>query len=402
MPRGNNNKKGASGAGTIRKKTIIRKGKEYTYWEARYTTGFDPGTGKQRQKSVTGKTQKEVAQKLRQITAEIDAGTYQEPNRITVGEWLDVWSDEYLGNVKPRTVEKYKCIIKTHIRPALGAVRLDALSAPEVQHFYNESGRDHGGKKGLAPKTLKDLHGVLHKAMQQAVDVGYIRVNPTSSCKLPRVEKPEIEPLDSEQIAMFMQALKGHRYETLYLVTLFTGMRRGEVCGLQWDCVDFICGTICIKRQRQKVPGERGKFALTSTKNSKGRTIVPAPSVMALLKRHRAEQRAMRLRAGEAWQDNNYVFCNEVGQPLSANTVYHNYKRIVASIGLPESRMHDLRHSYAVASIMSGDDIKTVQENLGHATAAFTLDRYGHVTEHMKKASSERMEAFIRAVSGSQ
>ena len=162
MPRGNNNKKGASGAGTIRKKTIIRKGKEYTYWEARYTTGFEPGTGKQRQKSVTGKTQKEVAQKLRQITAEIDAGTYQEPNRITVGEWLDIWSDEYLGNVKPRTVEKYKCIIKTHIRPALGAVRLDALSAPEVQHFYNESGRDLGGKKGLAPKTLKDLHGVLH------------------------------------------------------------------------------------------------------------------------------------------------------------------------------------------------------------------------------------------------
>ena len=404
MPRGNSNTKntkGASGAGTIRKKTVKRNGKEYTYWEARYTTGFDPGTGKQIQRSVTGKTQKEVAQKLRQITAEIDTGTYQTPNKITVGEWLDIWSAEYLGNVKPRTVEKYKSLIKTHIKPALGTIRLDALSAPTVQHFYNESGKDHGGKKGLAPKTLKDLHGVLHKAMQQAVDVGYIRINPTSSCKLPKVEKPEIEPLDSEQIAMFMQAVKGHRYETLYLVTLFTGMRRGEVCGLQWDCVDFTRGTICVKRQLQKVPGERGKFELTSTKNGKGRTIVPAASVMALLKRHRAEQRAMRLRAGDAWQDNNYVFCNEIGEPLSAHTVYHNYKRIATSIGLPESRMHDLRHSYAVASIMSGDDIKTVQENLGHATAAFTLDRYGHVTEQMKKASSERMEQFIRAVSGS-
>ena len=407
MPRGNNNnnsknnRRNAYGAGSIRKKTVTRGGKQYTYWEARYTTGSDPGTGKQRQKSVTGRTQEEVAQKLRQITTEIDAGIYQEPGKITVGEWLDIWSAEYLGNIKPWTAEKYKSVIRTHIKPALGAIRLDALSAPAVQHFYNESGKDRDGKKGLAPKTVKNLHGVLHKALQQAVDVGYIRVNPTSSCKLPRVEKPEIEPLDSEQIALFMQAIKGHRYETLYLVTLFTGMRRGEVCGLQWDCVDFTHGTICVKRQLQKVPGERDKVELTSTKNGKGRTIVPAASVMALLKRHRAEQRAMRLRAGEAWQENNFVFCNELGQPLSAHTVYQNYKRIVASIGLPGSRVHDLRHSYAVASIMSGDDIKTVQENLGHATAAFTLDRYGHVTEQMKKASSERMEQFIRTVSGS-
>ena len=405
MPRGNNNNKNnrrnAYGAGSIRKKTVTRNGKQYTYWEARYTTGFDPGTGKQRQKSVTGRTQKEVAQKLRQITTEIDAGTYQEPGKITVGEWLDIWSAEYLGNIKPWTVEKYKSVIRTDIKPALGAIRLDALSAPAVQHFYNESGKDHDGKKGLAPKTVKNLHGVLHKALQQAVDVGYIRVNPTNSCKLPKVEKPEIEPLDSEQIALFMQAIKGHRYETLYLVTLFTGMRRGEVCGLQWDCVGFPHGPICIKRQLLKVPCERDKVELISTKNGKGRTIVPAASVMALLKRHRAEQRAMRLRAGEVWQENNFVFCNELGQPLSAHTVYQNYKRIVASIGLPGSRVHDLRHSYAVASIMSGDDIKTVQENLGHATAAFTLDRYGHVTEQMKKASSERMEQFIRTVSGS-
>ena len=404
MPRGNNNnsnRRNAYGAGSIRKKPVTRDGKQYTYWEARYTTGSDPGTGKQRQKSVTGRTQKEVAQKLRQITTEIDAGTYQEPGKITVGEWLDIWSAEYLGNIKPWTAEKYKSVIRTHIKPALGAIRLDALSAPAVQHFYNECGKDHDGKKGLAPKTVKNLHGVLHKALQQAVDVGYIRVNPTSSCKLPRVEKPEIEPLDSEQIVLFMQAIKGHRYETLYLVTLFTGMRRGEVCGLLWDCVDFAHGTICVKRQLQKVPGEREKAELTSTKNGKGRTIVPAASVMTLLKRHRAEQRTMRLRAGEAWQENNFVFCNELGQPLSAHTVYQNYKRIVASIGLPGSRVHDLRHSYAVASIMSGDDIKTVQENLGHATAAFTLDRYGHVTEQMKKASSERMEQFIRTVSGS-
>ncbi|MDD6882953.1 MAG: tyrosine-type recombinase/integrase [Eubacteriales bacterium] len=109
----------------------------------------------------------------------------------------------------------------------------------------------------------------------------------------------------------------------------------------------------------------------------------------------------MRLKAGEAWKDEGFVFCNECGEHLSPNTVYHNYKRIVAKLGIPERRLHDLRHCYAVASLVSGDDIKTVQENMGHFSAAFTLDRYGHVTEEMKQASTNRMEAFIEPVSGS-
>ena len=402
MPRGKSNAKntkGASGAGTIRKKTVKRNGKTYTYWEARYTTGFDPGTGKQIQKSVTGKTQKEVAEKLRKITSEIDSGTYQEQNRMTLGEWLDIWVSDYLGNIKPWTVVLYKSIIRTHIKPSLGAIRLDALTPPMIQHFYNELSKKHGDKPGLAPKSIKNTHGIFHKALQQAVEVGYIHSNPTDACKIPRVEKPEIEPLDSEEITRFLDAIKGHRFEDLYIVALFTGMRRGEICGLKWDCVDFERGTICIKCQLQKVPGTRSDVELTSTKNGKSRVIAPAQSVMSLLKRHRADQCAMRLRAGSAWQDNDFVFCNEVGEPLSAHTVYNNYKRIVASIGIPTSRMHDLRHSYAVAAIMSGDDIKTVQENLGHATAAFTLDRYGHVTDQMRQASAERMEQFFKSVS---
>lgn len=391
--------KSASGAGSIRKKTVTRGGKEYTYWEARFTTGYDPGTGKQIQRSITGKTQKEVAQKLRKITSEIDTGTYREPNRMTLGQWLDIWTTEYLGNVKPWTAEKYKSVIKVHIKPALGAIRLEELSAPSIQRFYNAACKNHGGKKGLAPKTVKNMHGVFHKALQQAVDVGYLHTNPADSCKIPRVDKPEIEPLDADTITRFLEAIRGHRFEVFYTVALFTGMRRGELCGLQWDCVDFARGTICVKRQLQKVPGTRSAVELTTTKNDKGRIIAPAPSVMELLRRHRTEQDAMRLYAGDAWHDNNFVFCNEVGEPLSAHTVYNNYKRIVTSIGLPASRVHDLRHSYAVASIMSGDDIKTVQENLGHATAAFTLDRYGHVTEQMRRASADHMEQFIRSVS---
>lgn len=403
MPRGKSNAKntkGASGAGTIRKKTVKRNGKEYTYWEARYTTGFDPGTGKQIQKSVSGKTQADVARKLREATVEVDQGTYLEPSKLTVSEWMDVWAEEYLCNVKPRTVQKYKSDIRIHIKPGLGAVKLKELTPLMVQHFYNEEAKEHDGRKGLSPKSIKDLHGVLHKALQQAVDIGFLRNNPASHCKIPRIEKPDIQPLDSYEITLFLRAIKGDRFEALYTTALFTGMRRAELSGLKWDCVDFWKGTICIKRQWQKDPDKRGGFVLSSTKNGKPRIVKPAASVMEILRQERTRQAELRLKAGPSWQDDGFVFTNELGVPLSPNTAYNHFKQIMASIGLPKTRMHDLRHTYAVASLANGDDIKTVQENLGHASAAFTLDRYGHVTDSMRQASSERMEQFFKSVSG--
>lgn len=230
--------------------------------------------------------------------------------------------------------------------------------------------------------------------------MGYIRFNPVESCELPRIERKEIKPLDNEKIGAFMKAIEGHRFEALYLVTLFTGLRRGEVCGLTWDCVDLDLGTILVNKQLQNVPGQPGEFRLVSSKNGKGRTIAIAPFVVEVLRRHKVQQAEARLKAGPLWQNSGFVFCNEVGEHLSPNTVYHNFKRIAASIGLPDARLHDLRHSYAVAAIKSGDDIKTVQGNLGHATASFTLDVYGHVTDQMKRDSAERMQKFIKSVSG--
>lgn len=400
MPRGKSSrKKSTDGAGSIRQKTVRQNGKEYTYWEARYTTGYDPGTGKQIQKSVTGKTQAEVAHKLREATVEVDQGIYLEPSKLTVSEWMDIWSEEYLCNVKPRTIQKYKSDIRIHIKPGLGAVKLKDLTPLMVQHFYNEEAKEHNGRKGLSPKSIKDLHGVLHKALQQAVDIDYLRSNPSSHCKIPRIEKPDIQPLDSYEITLFLRAIKGDRFEALYTTALFTGMRRAELSGLKWDCVDFWKGTICIKRQWQKNPDKRGGFILSSTKNGKPRIVKPAASVMDILRQERIRQGELRLKAGYLWQDDGFVFTNELGVPLSPNTAYNHFKQIMASIGLPKTRMHDLRHTYAVASLANGDDIKTVQENLGHASAAFTLDRYGHVTDSMRQASSERMEHFFKLVS---
>lgn len=401
MPHGKHKRRSAPGAGTIRKKTVRRNGTEYTYWEARFTTGYDPGTGKQIQRSITGKTQREVAQKLRQATAEIDHGIYIEPCRIALGDWMDIWAKTYLVNVKPRTVKIYEDHIRLHIKPALGAICLEELTTHTIQGFYNGLAVEDKKHRALSPKTIRSIHGVLHSALRKAVQNNYIRFNPSEACTLPRIEKRELKPLDEVQIADFLIAIQGHRFEDIFLVALFTGMREGEILGLTWDCVDFVLGTILINKQIQ-LHQEMGidAYALVSTKNGKARTIAAAPTVMSRLRHRRAVQAQDKLYAGAAWQETELVFTNALGGHLTKFMVYHDFKKVVASIGRPDARFHDLRHSYAVAAIRSGDDIKTVQGNLGHATAAFTLDVYGHVTAQMKQASAARMEEFIKSVSG--
>lgn len=384
----------AQGSGSIRKKTVTRSGKQYTFWEGRVTIGRDPGTGKQIQKSFTGKTQKEVLQKMQTAAVQIMDDTYIEPSKLTVREWLDTWYAEYLGDVKPLTKVAYKRKIDNHICPSLGATKLKALSAPQIQRFYN----DLSERVNLSPKSVKLVHGVLHRALQQAVTIGYIPYNPADACKLPRVQRKEINPLDDDQITAFLAAIKGHKYEVLYTVTLFTGMREGEILGLCWDRVDFKNGVITIDKQLQKEQKRGGQYIFASLKNDKSRVVQPAPFVMQLLKRHKVQQYKQRCASGKFWKETGLVFTDELGQHLCATTVYNNFKRIAAGLGLPEMRFHDLRHSYAVASIRAGDDIKTVQSNLGHATAAFTLDVYGHVTNQMRQASAERMEGYIKEV----
>lgn len=399
MPQSKNKNKSASGMGNIRKKTRTVNGKTYTYYEARYTEGFDPGTGRQIQRSISGKTQKEVAQKLKAVLAALDSGTYIAPCKMTVGEWMDIWSKQYLGGVKESTVAAYNASIRTHIKPGIGAIRLDALDTHLVQSFYNGLREPTKDRDAVSPKTVKNVHGILHKALQQAVANGYIRFNPTNSCILPRVEKKELQPLDEAETKLFLDAVKGHRFELLFTFTLFSGLREGEALGLTWDRVDFMRGTILISKQLQKEKKAGGEFRLVSLKNDKPRRITPAPWVMQLLRDRKLQQYEHREKAGAAWSNPmNLVFTNELGGNLIPQTVVRHFKEIVTSIGRPDARFHDLRHSYAVASLRSGDDIKTVQGNLGHATAAFTLDVYGHVTNQMQEASAVRMETYIKGI----
>lgn len=412
--------KRAANEGSIRKKTVTKNGQEYTYWEARATLGRDPGTGKQIQRSFTGKTQKEVREKMQAALRSMEDNTYREPTKITLGEWLDKWLDTYMTEAKPRTLDSYRTSINTHIKPALGALRLQEITVDHVQEFCVKLSRstrevpqkDENGiiikkdgktvytKVPLSPKTVKNTYGVLRGALEQAKLSKHISYNPAEAAKLPKVEKPEIKPLDNEAIGLFLEAIKGHKFENVYTVALFTGMREGEVLGLTWDCIDFDSGTITVRQQLQKERSGSGTYHLVTPKNGKSRRITPASTIMAILKKQRRQQIEARFKACELWDNSmDLVFTNELGHNLSAQTVYLHFKKIAQSIDHPEARFHDLRHSYAVAALRSGDDIKTVQGNLGHATAAFTLDVYSHVTAEMQRESAQRMEQYISSVS---
>lgn len=400
MPRTRDMRRNANGAGSIRKKKVKRNGREYECWEGRITVGFDPDTGKQVQKSVTGKTQKEVAQKLQEIAVEVNRGTYTMPSKMTVKDWLTIWTKEYMEDVKESTAFLYTRYVDKYIVPKLGAIKLEALTTPAVQDFYTGLIHPKEGITPLSAKTVKNIHGALHKALQQAVLVGYLRTNPVDACKPPRVVRKEMHPLEEDQVSAFLAAIQGHPHEYLYKIVLFTGLREGEVLGLTWDCVDFERGSLLIKQQLRREQKKGGQYYFSSPKNGKSRTLTLAPSVLQLFRLQKLRQNGFRVEAGGLWEDRNLVFSNQIGGYLSYRTVYDCFKRVVAKIGTPTTRFHDLRHTYATMAIRAGDDIKTVQENLGHATAAFTLDIYGHVTAGMRQDSANRMEQVIQTLSG--
>ena len=376
--------RGAQGVGSIRQRSDGR-------WEGRYTTGRNPGTGQQIQRSVYGSTQTEVVEKLRQLQLDEARGTLLEPLKLTVFQWFDIWGKEYLGGVKSGTVYSYQAHIRNNITPFIGALKLQKLNPHNVQALYNKLQRE----KNLSPKTIKNLHGVVHRALKQAVDLGYIRRNPADNITLPRRDKPNIQTLPEESLSAFLGAINGHTYEELLFITLFTGVRMGEACGLTWSFVDFEKGTLLIKQQLhwdrlQKV------HLLAPTKNDKVRLISPANAVMEKLKSIRQQQLEQRFMAGSTWQNpEGFIFTSAMGTHVRPDHVYRCFKDIVSALGFPHLRFHDLRHTYAVNALRSGDDIKTVQYTLGHHTAAFTLDVYGHVSERMKQDSADRMQRVI-------
>mgnify|MGYP001065639628 FL=1 len=383
MPR--KSTRNAQGGGTIRQRPDGR-------WEARYTVGRDPGIGKQIQRSVYGSTQKEVRQKLAQITAAIDKGTYHTPNKITVSAWMVEWLNTFCaGKVKLLTFQSYQSIIKNHITPAIGSQELQVVKGLHIQRMYNTMTR-----AGLSGKTVKNVSAVLHKAFSVALKQGIIAVNPCDAAELPKAERKEIRPLTDSEIPRFLTAIDDSPMRNAFGLCLFAGLREGECLGLSWKQVDFERGRITVSQQLQREKVKGGRYYIApSTKSGKPRTVEPPPIAFKYLRAERVKQLENRLKAGPIWNNpDDLVFTDEAGGHYAIHTFYKRFKAIAASIGRPDARPHDLRHTAATVAIASGADIKSVQDLLGHATASFTLNVYAHTSEQMMKDTAARMQSY--------
>ncbi len=402
--------KKANNGGSITKRTDVKNGKSYESWRCRYSLP----DGTRHEKKFP--TQAEAQAFLTKVLADLQNGDYVEPSKMTVAQWADIWITEYSAGWKFATKTKYENIVRTHIKPGLGRYRLHDLTGPHVQRFYNELGKTgkvtrkknekgqiEERKEPLSPKSIRLIHGVLSKAMNTAVRVGYIKRNPATLCTIPKLEKKEISPLTDDEIRDFLSLCESESYGRIYKLILFTGLREGEALGLTWDCIDFRTGAVKICKQLQH---QGNKDVLVTPKSSKPRFLTVPPFVLQILKEEKTHQLEQRLAAGESWQGwqtqaemkTSLVFVRDDGKNITAAALYQRYKHLAEKIGAPESRVHDLRHTYAVLSLQNGDPIKTVQDNLGHATAAFTLDVYGHTTDRMKQDSAARMQKYFEEI----
>ena len=381
-------KRRANGEGNIRKRKDGR-------WEGRYTAGFDPDTGKRITRNVLGKSQAEVKQKLKeaiQTTENLDIKKYEQ---YTVGQWAQVWFEVYAKpNIRESTALYYKNYIDNHIVPSIGKIPLKKLTSLDIQKFYNKmrtSGRVKRFKnmknKGLSNKTIRGVHMMLHGCLEQAVKERILPYNPTNGCRIPPKEKKEMKVIPQEKIGAYLIQAQQYGVLPIFYLELCSGLRRGELLALQWDDLDFETGVLTISKQVSLV---RGKIVMSvpKTKSSIRKLVLP-PAVVQVLREYRESVHSRWMFPSPVLKD----------LPLNPGSVYDRLQLILEHANCKQVRFHDLRHTYAVMAIKSGDDIKTVQENLGHATAAFTLYVYGHVTALMKQASADRMEQLIRSIS---
>jgi len=365
-------------------------------WEARVTIGTNPGTGKPERRSIYGKTQAEVRKQMTQILNALDTGTYQRPDKTTVSKWMEEWIDTFCANkVKPLTLASYRGIIKNHINPRIGSLELQSVRGLHIQRLYNDM-----TEKGSSGKTVKNVGAILHKAFTVAIKQGILQSNPCDGAELPKVEKHEITPLADDEIPAFLNALNDEPMGNAYALCLLAGLREGECLGLSWAQVDFKRKRITISQQLQKEKKKGAQYYIApTTKSGKPRVIEPPAIAFEYLRAEQTHQLENRLRAGSEWTNpHNLVFTNEIGEHYRIFTFYSRFKRIAASIGRPDARPHDLRHTAATVAIASGADIKSVQDMLGHATASFTLNVYAHTSEQMMKDTASRVQGYYDSI----
>jgi integrase len=358
-------------------------------YEGRYTIQTPDGP---KRRSVFGRRYKEVQRKLAEAMGDAARGIVFDDENMTVGEFLDRWlRDAVRGTVRQSTFDRDSYLVRAHIKPVIGRRKLSKLSALDVQTLYRDR-----LDAGLSSSTVNKIHTVLHKALGQAVRWSLIPRNPTDAVKAPRPAPEEMRPLSAEETRRLLEAAKGDRLEALYVLAVTTGMRRGELLGLKWSDVDLKNATVSIRRTLTRTDnGKRVALGEPKTKKSR-RTIRLTPQAVEAL-RSQLEQQLGQIEAlGDHYDDQGLVFTIEAGTPINpSNLRQRSFAPLLKKAGLAHIRFHDLRHTCATLLLSKGVHPKFVQELLGHATIAITLDTYSHVMPGMGNQTAMAMEDVL-------
>jgi len=362
-------------------------------WQVRIETGTDPVSGSRLRRSVqVYGTRNDAENERTALLHAVQTGTYVDPTRETVAEFLERWLRDYArASVGRRTYERYEEIVRLHVVPALGRLRLTDVRPAHILTAERE-----WREQGLSPYTVLKHHRLVREALQHAVRWQLLVVNPADAVTPPRPERREMLALDRDQAAALLEAAAGNEFEVTILTALYSGLRVGELLGLRWRDVDLVNGQLRVQQAAQPVKGGGVAYAPPKTHRSRRAVSVPTP-VSEALQRHRTTQTRARLAAGPAWQDGDLIFAGPLGGPMSRTRLRFAFQRLLAEAGLPRIRLHDLRHTMATLMLAQGEHPKIVSERLGHATVGITLDTYSHVLPGLQAAAADRLAVALGA-----
>ncbi len=356
------------------------------YWVGQYGVQTADGV---KTRYIYGKTRAAVSEKLTQALADRNGGLTFDAGKTTVGEYLERWiEDSVRDTVRQRTYERYEQIVRVHLKPAFGRVKLGALSPAHVRALYREK-----LDAGLSPRTVRYIHVTLSKALKQAVSDGLIPRNAAASVKAPKPAKKEITPLSREQVNALFTAVSGKRLEPLYVLAITAGLREGELLGLKWEDVDLDSGMLQVRRSLSEARSGR---IFEAPKSGKGRSIRLTRKALSALRDHRKRQLEERMKSAGFWQESGLVFPSRVGTPLGGRNLNRSFNRDLERAGLPRNfRFHDLRHTCATLLLKQGLHPTFVQQLLGHGDVSLTLNVYSHVLPDMGDQATTAMEAAL-------
>lgn len=353
--------------------------------------GKDPATGKRRQHWLSVKGSKRDAEKcLADLLHQLDTGAYFQPGKVTTAEYLTQWLRDYVKpSLTPRGFERYACIVRVHLAPALANIPLAQLRPEHLQKLYTAKLND-----GLMPRTVRYIHVVSHKALATALKWGMVSRNVADAVTPPKPGHTAIRTWDEREIATFLEASKSTRYHALFYTALFTGARRSELLALRWSDVDLLAGEIGVTRGLHRLGN--GSYVFSEPKSAKSkRTIALSPSAILVLKEHHQTQKLERDMLGLPFADDSLAFCQYDGKPLRPNTVTRAWAIVAERCGVPVIRFHDARHTHASLMLKQGIHPKIVQERLGHASIQITLDTYSHVAPGLQEAAAKRFDDIL-------